>query len=80
MGYDNYFTLITVPATDGNFTAALGYASIGELIRAEFYMENHPEGNKTRLAAVNREIKRRRNGGRRRQKNDAAESNEDKPI
>ena len=80
MKCDNYLTMTTVPATDCNFTAALGYASIGELIRAEFHMENYPAGNKTRLTAVNREIKRRRNGGRRRQKNDATESNEDEPL
>lgn len=59
MELDNYFTLTTVPATDCNFTAALGYASNGELRRAQYYLEDHPAGNKTRLAAVKHEIKRR---------------------
>ena len=64
MGYDNYGTLTTVPATDCNFTAALGYASKDELLRAQFLMENHPVGNKARLAAVNREIRKRQKGGK----------------
>ena len=46
MEYDNYDTLTTVPATDCNFTVALGYASHDELLRAQFHMENHPAGNK----------------------------------
>ena len=62
MEYDNYGTLTTVPATDCNFTAALGYASKDELLRAQFHMENCPAGNKCRLLAVNREIKRRQKG------------------
>lgn len=63
MGFDNYGTLTTVPATDVNFIAALGYASRKELIRARDYLDTHPTGNKGRLAAVRREIKRRNAGG-----------------
>lgn len=59
----NFLTLTTVPAGDGNFTAALGYASLKELIRARDYLDTHPTGNKGRLAAVRREIKRRNAGG-----------------
>ena len=62
--WDNYNILISVPATDCNFTAALGYASKDELLRAQFLMENHPVGNKARLAAVNREIRKRQKGGK----------------
>lgn len=65
MGYDNYGTLTTVPATDCNFTAALKkYASSAELRRAQFYLEDHPAGNKARLAAVNREIRQRQKEGK----------------
>lgn len=64
MGLDNYCTLTTVPATDDNFIAALGYASKDELLRAQFLMENHPAGNRCRLLAVNREIKRRQKEGK----------------
>ena len=64
MEWDNYQTLITVPAADGNFTAALGYASNGELRRAQFYLEDRPAGNKVRLAAINREIRKRQKEGK----------------
>ena len=63
MEFDNYDTLTTVPATDCNFTTALGYASRDELLRAQFHMEDYPAGNKCRLLAVNREIKRRQKEG-----------------
>jgi len=62
--WDNYQTLITVPATDGNFTAALGYASDSELRQAQYYLEDHPAGNKSRLTAVNREIRKRQKEGK----------------
>ena len=64
MEWDNYQTLITVPATDCNFTAALGYASNAELLRAQFHTEDVPAGNKSRLAAVNREIRKRQKEGK----------------
>lgn len=59
MERDNYHALITIPANDGNFTAALGYANPAELTEACRFLENHPAGNKTRLAAVKREIRHR---------------------
>ena len=64
MEWDNYQTLITVPVADGNFTAALGYASKDELLKAHYYLEDNPAGNKARLAAVNREIRKRQKGGK----------------
>ena len=64
MEWDNYQTLITVPATDCNFTAALGYASKDELLKAHYFLEDHPAGNKARLAAVNREIRKRQKEGK----------------
>jgi hypothetical protein len=64
MEWDNYQTLITVPATDCNFTAALGYANKDELLKAHYYLEDNPAGNKARLAAVNREIRKRQKEGK----------------
>jgi len=64
MGLDNYSTLTTVPATDCNFTWALKkYASRDDLLKAQYFLEDHPAGNKARLAAVNREIKKRQKEG-----------------
>lgn len=57
--WDNYHTLITVPATDDNFKSSLKNASNDELSEARFHMEKFPFANKTRLKAVNREIRRR---------------------
>lgn len=59
---DNYHALTTVPAADCNFTAALGYASRDELLKAHYYLEDNPAGNKSRLKAVNREIRKRQEG------------------
>ena len=56
---DNFHALITIPATDCNFIAALGYATDAELVDAKTYLTRHPENNKTRLIAVKREIRRR---------------------
>lgn len=57
--WDNYQTLITVPATDCNFKAALKNASNDELSRAEKHMTDNPFMNKTRLKAVQQEIRKR---------------------
>lgn len=64
MVYDNspYRSLITVPANDGNFIAALSYATIDELNRAEKYLINNPIHNKSRLVAVSRELRKRKKG------------------
>lgn len=61
---DNYNVLISVPATDCNFTAALGYASKDELLKAHYYLEDNPAANKSRLKAVNREIRKRQKEGK----------------
>lgn len=55
----SYQTLITVPAADGNFIAALGYATDEELIHAREYLSQNQKGNLSRLAAVKREIRKR---------------------
>ncbi len=56
----NYSFLTTSPATDGNFKSALNRATDEELARAYDHMAfSDTWHNKSRLAAVNREIKRR---------------------
>ena len=57
--WDNYQALITVPATDENFKSSLKNAIYDELSEARFQMEKSPRGNKARLTAINREIKKR---------------------
>lgn len=60
MNTDPYLTLVTVPANDVNFIWALKkYASREDLLKAQYYLEDHPAGNKSRLRAVNQEIRRR---------------------
>lgn len=60
MNTDPYLTLVTVPANDFNFIWALKkYAELDDLRKAQYYLENHLSGNKTRLRAVNQEIRRR---------------------
>ena len=56
---DDLHALITIPATDCNFKGSLGRATDAELVDAKTYLTRHPEGNKSRLTAVNREIQRR---------------------
>jgi hypothetical protein len=56
---DNYQSLIFIPAGDGNFKSALNYATDDELTKARDYLTEHTFANKSRLAAVNKEIKRR---------------------
>jgi hypothetical protein len=57
---DNVNALTQIPANNVNFTAALReYATNGEIRRAIEIMEVNPQGNKTRLAACERELKRR---------------------
>ncbi|QEY34648.1 hypothetical protein FL966_06035 [Caproiciproducens galactitolivorans] len=56
---DNYQALITIPATDCNFISTLGRAGNDELTKAEEYLRTHPFANKTRLKAVQREIRKR---------------------
>ena len=48
----NYNALITVPATDGNFLAALIRASEEELHRALKHLTENPTNNKSRLAQL----------------------------
>ncbi len=57
--WDNYQTLITVPATDCNFKAALKNADDDELSRAGLHLLKHPFANKSRTRAIYNEIKRR---------------------
>jgi hypothetical protein len=57
--WDNYQTLITVPATDCNFKAALKSATDDELSRAKQHMTDKPFANKTRLKTVQQEIRKR---------------------
>ena len=60
-----YRTLITVPASDGNFIWALQkYATRDDLLKAQYYFEDNPSGNKTRLHAVKSEIRKRQKEGR----------------
>ena len=59
MEWDNFHALITIPATDCNFKGSLGRATDAELVDAKTYLTRHPEGNKSRLTAVKREIRRR---------------------
>ena len=62
---DSYLTLITVPASDGNFTWALKrYADSDDLTNACDYLSKHPDGNKSRLAKVKSEIRIRKKEGR----------------
>ena len=57
--WNNYNALITVPATDENFKSSLKNATYDELSEARFQMEKRPTGNKARLTAINREIRKR---------------------
>lgn len=57
--WDDYQTLITVPATDENFKAALKNVSQKELLRARDYLSLHAFANKDRARAVQSEIRRR---------------------
>jgi hypothetical protein len=60
-----YRTLITVPASDCNFIWALQkYATRDDLLKAQYYLEDHPAWNKSRLRAVNQEIRRRQQEAR----------------
>lgn len=66
MDRDNAQSLITIPADDCNFKAALGYADMGELERAAEMLDLQFQGGfkvKSRLAAVQREIRKRKKGG-----------------
>lgn len=59
----NVHALATLPAGDGNWVSASKYATIDELKKAEeilLFLNEHEKGNKNRLAAVQRELKRRR--------------------
>lgn len=56
---DYYKSLIKIPSSDCNFKCALNYASDDELARARDYLEANPFGNKSRLSAVKREIRKR---------------------
>lgn len=65
MSTDAYKTLIVVPAGDSNFEYALKkYATSDDLTRAYECLSNHPYGNKTRLARVKSEIRKRKKEGR----------------
>ncbi len=55
----NYQTLITVPANDGNFKSALKQATDDDLNKAVQCLTDNPKGNKSRLVACRRELKRR---------------------
>ena len=62
---DAYRTLVTVPASDSNFTWALKkYANTDDLTHAYNYLSEHPVGNKSRLAKVKSEIRKRMKEGR----------------
>lgn len=64
MGFDNYQTVITVPATDDNFKAALKNISNKDLLRVRDYLALHTFANKNRARAVQSEIKRRKKEGK----------------
>ncbi len=65
MSADPYLTLVTVPSNDGNFILALKkYATKADLLKAQYYLEDHPAGNKSRLRAVKSEIRKRQKEGR----------------
>jgi hypothetical protein len=65
MSTDPYLTLVTVPASDANFTWALKkYADSDDLTNAYDYFSKHPTGNKSRLAKVKSEIRKRKKEGR----------------
>lgn len=49
----------TLPATDGNFTSALNRATDEDVKKAYILMRTCPEGNKSRIAALDKEIKKR---------------------
>lgn len=57
--WDDYQTIISVPATDDNFKASLKNASQKDLLRARDYLALHTFGNKNRTRAVQSEIRRR---------------------
>jgi len=59
---DYVSSLCQLPATDGNFESALKSASIVEIQRAIFEMRNRNGKDKGRIAACERELKRRENG------------------
>ena len=55
--------LVTVPATDGNFMAALHYASKVELEKAINTMKEDINGkHKSRIASCERELRKREKG------------------
>lgn len=56
---DDYHVIITVPAADDNFKAALKNASQKDLLRARDYLALHSFANKNRARAVQGEIRRR---------------------
>lgn len=57
--WDDYQTIISVPATDDNFKASLKNASQKDLLRARDYLALHTFANKNRARAVQSEIRRR---------------------
>ena len=61
--YDIVKALVTVPATDGNFMAALHYASKEELERAINTMKEDINGkHKSRITSCERELRKRESG------------------
>lgn len=56
----NVHAMGTLPATDGNFVSAVGRATDDEIKSVYRLMTTHPEGNKSRITAIEKEIKKRK--------------------
>lgn len=63
MSSDNVSWLTTVPASDGNFKLHLGYATIEEIEQA-IEICRKQEKSKSKITALERELKRRKQNDR----------------